>query len=334
MSYVLIQDVEKKYQETSVLSGVHMEIEKGEFVTLLGPSGCGKSTVLRILAGLTDATSGSIFIDGKEMKNVPPKEREVGMVFQSYALFPNMTVKQNVAFGLKMHKIPVAEIEVRVQEILDIVQLTDRKDAYPNQLSGGQQQRVALARSLVVRPKVLLLDEPLSALDALIRKQLQIDLRRIQREMEMTMILVTHDQEEAMAVSDHVFVMNKGKIAQMGTPVEIYTKPASEFIASFIGNYNIIHRENLEKLTGEKMDKSFEKFAIRPESVHFIETPTSYQVHAVAKDSFMNGNVIRTTFEADGIQLICERLHHGTETLQDGENYTCFIEPEDVIGLL
>lgn len=333
MSYVLLQDIKKMYHETPVLSGINMEVNKGEFVTLLGPSGCGKSTILRIIAGLTEATSGSVFIDGKEMKNVPAKNREIGMVFQSYALFPNMTVEENVAFGLKMKRVPPSEVIKRVNNILEVVRLTEKKAAFPHQLSGGQQQRVALARSLVVRPKVLLLDEPLSALDAQIRKRLQTDLRSIQREMEMTMILVTHDQEEAMAVSDHIFVMNTGEIAQRGTPVEIYTRPVSEFIARFIGNYNIILREQFENLTGCKLEGKSKKFAIRPEAIHFRQSPSSYRIQAEAIDSTMHGNVIRTIFEGEGYRFFCERLHHGTEILQKGKNYDCFIEPGDVVGL-
>jgi putative spermidine/putrescine transport system ATP-binding protein len=333
MSYVLLQDIKKIYHETPVLSGIDMEVNKGEFVTLLGPSGCGKSTILRILAGLTEATSGSVYIDGKDMRNVAPKNREIGMVFQSYALFPNMTVEDNVAFGLKMKKVPQSEVKERVDHILDVVHLTEKKAAYPNHLSGGQQQRVALARSLVVRPKVLLLDEPLSALDAQIRKRLQTDLRNIQREMEMTMLLVTHDQEEAMAVSDHIFVMKTGEIAQRGTPIDIYTRPRSEFIARFIGNYNIILREQLEKLIERHLEDDFGKYAIRPEAIHFSQTPSSYHIRAEAIDSTMHGNVIRTIFEAERIRFLCERLHHGTGTLQKGKIYDCFIEPEDVVGL-
>ena len=182
MSYVVIEGLHKMYGTSTVLSNIDMTIEKGEFVTLLGPSGCGKSTILRIIAGLTDATSGAVKIEEKNMNNIQPKNREVGMVFQSYALFPNMTVKENVAFGLKMKKVDAKDIEQQVAETLEIVHLSDKVNAYPHELSGGQQQRVALARALIVRPKVLLLDEPLSALDAQIRKKLQVDLRSIQDE--------------------------------------------------------------------------------------------------------------------------------------------------------
>lgn len=239
MSYLVIEGLHKNYGSSTVLSNINMKIDKGEFITLLGPSGCGKSTILRIVAGLTDATAGKISIEGKDMNGVQPKDRQVGMVFQSYALFPNMTVQENVAFGLRMQKENSVELEQRVQDMLELVHLSEKAHAYPKELSGGQQQRVALARALIVRPKVLLLDEPLSALDAQIRKKLQADLRAIQRKLNMTMILVTHDQEEAMAVSDRIFVMNNGSIAQSGTPTEIYTRPDNEFIANFIGHYNV-----------------------------------------------------------------------------------------------
>ncbi|KAB7705307.1 ATP-binding cassette domain-containing protein [Bacillus aerolatus] len=333
MSNVVLKDVHKQYQHTKVLTGIDMNIEDGEFVTLLGPSGCGKSTILRILSGLTDATGGTVMIDGKDMKNTPPKNRKVGMVFQSYALFPNMTVYENVAFGLKMHKKPVNEVAERVGRMLELVGLQEKKGAYPHELSGGQQQRVALARSLVVRPKVLLLDEPLSALDAQIRKHLQVELRTIQRELNMTMILVTHDQEEAMSVSDRIFVMNNGKIAQAGTPSEIYTQPKTEFVANFIGRYNVFSKEQLEKLFGTNIAISAHKYAIRPESIHLQSRVSSYPLRALAGDSVMNGNVIRTTFHAGDKSFTAEQLHHRASAFERGTEYQLFVEPEDVIAL-
>ncbi|HWO95402.1 MAG TPA: ABC transporter ATP-binding protein [Bacillus sp. (in: firmicutes)] len=333
MSYVVLKDVYKQYQDTNVLSGINMNIRDGEFVTLLGPSGCGKSTILRILSGLTDATNGEVMIDGKNMKNVSPKNRKVGMVFQSYALFPNMTVYENVAFGLKMLKKPANEVAEEVEKMLTLVGLQEKKKAYPHELSGGQQQRVALARSLVVRPKVLLLDEPLSALDAQIRKHLQVELRTIQRELKMTMILVTHDQEEAMSVSDRIFVMNNGKITQEGTPAEIYTHPKTEFVANFIGRYNVFSKDQLGKLVGKNMAVPADKYAIRPESIHLQAQPSSYQLRAVAGDSIMNGNVIRTVFQADDKQFMTEQLHHRATAFEKGMEYQLFVEPEDVIAL-
>jgi len=333
MSYIVIEGLHKKYDETTVLSNIAMTIEKGQFITLLGPSGCGKSTILRIVAGLTDATAGSIQIEGKNMKGIEPKERQVGMVFQSYALFPNMTVKENIAFGLRMQKVNNAEIEERVQEMLAIVHLTEKSNAYPKELSGGQQQRVALARALIVRPKVLLLDEPLSALDAQIRKKLQADLRAIQRQLEMTMILVTHDQDEAMAVSDKIFVMNNGEIAQSGTPTTIYTHPKSEFIASFIGHYNVFPRQTLETMIGMQLPGHHLKFAIRPEAVHIDKQDGDYCLSGVAIQSLMTGNIIRTTFKSDCV-FAMEQLHQREQTLEIGKRYTCYVAKEDVIALL
>ncbi|MFJ5765065.1 ABC transporter ATP-binding protein [Lysinibacillus sp. NPDC093210] len=332
MSYIVIEGLHKKYEQTTVLSNIEMTIEKGQFITLLGPSGCGKSTILRIVAGLTDATAGKIQIEGKNMGGIQPKERQVGMVFQSYALFPNMTVKENIAFGLRMQKINNTEVEQRVQEILAIVHLTEKANAYPKELSGGQQQRVALARALVVRPKVLLLDEPLSALDAQIRKKLQSDLRAIQRQLGMTMILVTHDQDEAMAVSDKIFVMSNGEIAQSGTPTEIYTNPKNEFVANFIGHYNVFPRHVLETMIGTKLPGDSGKFAIRPEAIHVEKKDGDFCLLGVATQSLMSGNIIRTTLEGDCV-FTMEQLHQRGQTLELGKNYKCYVAKEDVIAL-
>ncbi|MDI2585578.1 ABC transporter ATP-binding protein [Psychrobacillus sp. NEAU-3TGS] len=334
MSYVVIEGLHKMYGNNAVLSNIDMTIEKGEFVTLLGPSGCGKSTILRIVAGLTDATSGAVKIEGKNMNNIQPKNREVGMVFQSYALFPNMTVKENVAFGLKMKKMNESEIEQKAKEALAIVHLSDKEHAFPHELSGGQQQRVALARALIVRPKVLLLDEPLSALDAQIRKKLQADLRSIQTELGMTMVLVTHDQEEAMAVSDKIFVMNKGKIAQEGTPTEIYTKPESEFVANFIGHYNVFTRKELEQMIGNKLPGERQKFAIRPEAIHLTAKEGDYRFKGTAKEAVMSGNVIRTVFQAGDRSFSVEQLHERQASLVLGNTYECYVSQEDVVALL
>lgn len=333
MSYVVIEGLHKTYGTTTVLSNIDMTIEKGEFVTLLGPSGCGKSTILRIIAGLTDATDGVVKIEGKDMTRIQPKNREVGMVFQSYALFPNMTVKDNVSFGLKMKKMEQKEIEKQVQKILETVHLTEKANAFPHELSGGQQQRVALARALIVRPKVLLLDEPLSALDAQIRKKLQSDLRSIQMELGITMVLVTHDQEEAMAVSDKILVMNKGEIAQIGTPTEIYTKPKTEFIANFIGHYNVFSRQELEKMIGKTLPGKGLKFAIRPEAIHVKTEADDFYMIGIAKESVMSGNVIRTVFQAGDRTFSVEQLHQRAQHFEVGKAYECYVAPKDVIEL-
>ncbi|EAZ84755.1 ABC transporter ATP-binding protein [Lysinibacillus sp. FSL M8-0216] len=332
MSYLVIEGLHKNYGSSTVLSNINMKIDKGEFITLLGPSGCGKSTILRIVAGLTDATAGKISIEGKDMNGVQPKDRQVGMVFQSYALFPNMTVQENVAFGLRMQKENSVELEQRVQDMLELVHLSEKAHAYPKELSGGQQQRVALARALIVRPKVLLLDEPLSALDAQIRKKLQADLRAIQRKLNMTMILVTHDQEEAMAVSDRIFVMNNGSIAQSGTPTEIYTRPDNEFIANFIGHYNVFSRQVLQQMLGEPLPEPHRKFAIRPEALHFDKRNGDLCLTGIAKQSLMSGNIIRTMFEGEVLFTI-EQLHQQGYSIEMGATYKCYVAKEDVIAL-
>ncbi|MGY8832306.1 MAG: ABC transporter ATP-binding protein, partial [Pseudomonadales bacterium] len=240
MSYLSIQGLHKRYGDTAIFSDINCEIAKGEFITLLGPSGCGKSTLLRCIAGLTGVNGGQILLDGEDLVPVAPQKRGIGMVFQSYALFPNMTVQQNVAFGLRMQKVKGSEAEQRVKEVLELVELNDFAGRYPQQLSGGQCQRVALARSLVTRPRLLLLDEPLSALDARIRKHLREQIRSIQQELGLTTIFVTHDQEEALVMSDRIFLMNAGKIVQSGDAETLYTAPADAFAAGFIGNYNLL----------------------------------------------------------------------------------------------
>ena len=236
MSYIEFQDINKYFGQNHVLKGIDLSIEKGELLTLLGSSGCGKSTLLRCLAGLEAVQEGKIYLDGTDITNLDARKREIGMVFQQYSLFPNMTVEQNLAFGLKRKKTDRAEIGAEVEKALDMVGLLDKRESYPTQLSGGQQQRVALARAIVMKPKVLLLDEPLSAIDAKLRKSLQIEIRRIQKELNMTTVFVTHDQDEAMVMSDRICLLNQGQIEQSGTPVEIYTAPKTRFAASFIGS--------------------------------------------------------------------------------------------------
>lgn len=265
MSYVQINQALKRYAKAVVLQQVSLNVEKGELVTLLGPSGCGKSTLLRCIAGLETLDGGTIRVNGKDISQLPPQRRNVGMVFQSYALFPNMTVSDNIAFGLKMQKLARDQIAAKVKQAVELVHLSGKESVYPHQLSGGQQQRVALARALVTEPDILLLDEPLSALDAKIRKSLQSDLRSIQRDLKMTMILVTHDQEEAMTISDHIFVINDGEIVQQGKPEHIYASPKNEFVARFIGSYNVLTDRDLFRLTGHSVKPG--TYAIRPEVI-------------------------------------------------------------------
>ncbi len=244
--YIRIENVTKKFGDFIAVNSVSLNVYRGEIFCLLGGSGCGKTTLLRMLAGFELPTSGTIAIDGVDMSNVPPYERPVNMMFQSYALFPHMTVEQNVAFGLKQEGLPRAEIKTRVDEMLAIVKLQDFAQRKPHQLSGGQRQRVALARSLVKRPKVLLLDEPLGALDKKLREHTQFELVNIQERLGVTFIVVTHDQEEAMTLASRIGVMNQGRIVQVGTPHDIYEFPSNRFVAEFIGNVNMFEGRIVE----------------------------------------------------------------------------------------
>jgi putative spermidine/putrescine transport system ATP-binding protein len=239
-TFLSIQNVHKAFGATTVVEDFNLDVERGEFVSFLGPSGCGKTTMLRIVAGFEEPSAGMVMVGGKEVTNLKPNQRDIGMVFQAYALFPNLTVAQNIGFGLKVAGVPRAEADARVAEMLSIIKLPEFGSRYPYQLSGGQQQRVALARALAPKPKLLLLDEPLSALDAKVRVSLREEIRLIQKKLGITTIFVTHDQEEALSMSDRIVVMYGGKAEQVGTPFEIYNKPATRFVASFVGTLNIL----------------------------------------------------------------------------------------------
>ena len=263
MSFLEIDHLQKRFARTTAVEQVHLEVTRGEFVSFLGPSGCGKTTTLRIIAGFESPSSGAIRLDGVDITQRPPHQRNVGMVFQSYALFPNMTVAQNVGFGLKVAKKPAAEITQRVEEMLHLIKLPALGNRFPYQLSGGQQQRVALARALAIRPQVLLLDEPLSALDAKIRVSLRLEIRSIQRELGITTIYVTHDQEEALSLSDRIVVMSEGRVEQIGTPFEIYNFPRTAFVASFVGTLNILRGQVADPAHGKILVDGQEVFASR-----------------------------------------------------------------------
>jgi putative spermidine/putrescine transport system ATP-binding protein len=240
MSFLHLTQINKIFSDIPAVENFNLEVEQGEFISFLGPSGCGKTTTLRMVAGFELPTSGKITISDQDLTYVPPNKRNVGMVFQSYALFPNMTVAENIGYGLKVTGKPKAEIKQRVNEMLALIHLESFEMRYPGQLSGGQQQRVALARALAIHPQVLLLDEPLSALDAKIRVELRQEIRRIQQQLGITTIYVTHDQEEALSLSDRVVVMSQGRIEQVGTPAEIYSYPETEFVAKFVGQINLL----------------------------------------------------------------------------------------------
>ncbi|SDQ07364.1 putative spermidine/putrescine transport system ATP-binding protein [Curtobacterium sp. UNCCL20] len=302
---VELEAVEKHYGTHRALAGLSLRIEPGEFVSLLGPSGCGKTTALRALAGLEAIDAGSIRIDGTDVAQTPVNKRDIGMVFQQYSLFPHMTVRQNVAFGLEMRRVLAAARRQQVIDALDMVHLADFADRYPHQLSGGQQQRVALARALVTRPRVLLLDEPLSALDAKVRVSLRDEIRRIQSDLGITTVFVTHDQEEALAVSDRIAVMNAGDIEQIGTPEELYRHPSSAFTADFVGQSNrlrgdlrggdvFVYGFRVPALAGSVADGPVLAY-IRPEDVAFAEDGVTGTVVA---SSFL-GSIRRTTVRLD-----------------------------------
>ncbi|WP_028546947.1 ABC transporter ATP-binding protein [Paenibacillus taiwanensis] len=339
MTYVTIEQCSKSFGKQAVLHHLDLSFEQGEFVTLLGPSGCGKSTLLRIIAGLTTQDSGKLYIDGKEVTHTAPRDRQVGMVFQSYALFPNLTVTDNIAFGLKMNRLESKQMEREVAAMIELVGLQGKEKAFPRELSGGQQQRVALARSLVTKPKLLLLDEPLSALDAQIRKHLRKQLRDIQRRLNMTTVLVTHDQEEAMSISDRIYLMNGGRIEQAGTPHDIYTKPRSPFVAKFIGNYNVVSRDELSRMmpTLANVDKLMEStaslYAIRPETLS--EQPFEQGIPLTGKVDHLSmlGNITRCEFITEGCRLYADHLHRTFEHTIIGETKTWYIDPKDVIPL-
>lgn len=295
----------------------NLEVQKGEFVSFLGPSGCGKTTTLRMIAGFESPTSGQIVLDGRDITDIPPNQREVGMVFQSYALFPNMTVAGNVGFGLKVMKKPTDEIKQRVEEMLALINMPEFANRYPHQLSGGQQQRVALARALALRPDVLLLDEPLSALDAKIRVSLRSEIRAIQQKLGITAIYVTHDQEEALSLSDRVVVMNAGKMEQVGTPFEIYNFPQTKFVASFVGTLNTATAQvtdpangllsmngvQLELADGLKDRAKGDEImiAIRPERFSFVteEQKTNIMDCTIKNITFL-GSVVRIQMDISG----------------------------------
>ncbi|HYQ50982.1 MAG: ABC transporter ATP-binding protein [Pseudomonas sp.] len=322
MSFVSVQRLHKSYAGTQVFENIDCQIERGEFVTLLGPSGCGKSTLLRCIAGLTPVDGGQILLDGQDIVPLSPQKRGIGMVFQSYALFPNMTVEQNVAFGLRMQKVKADERQARVREALELVELGSFAGRYPHQLSGGQCQRVALARSLVTRPRLLLLDEPLSALDARIRKHLREQIRGIQRELGLTTIFVTHDQEEALTLSDRIFLMNQGRIVQSGDAETLYTAPVDLFAAGFIGNYNLLDPDSASRLLQRPVAS---RLAIRPES---ITLGRQGELDGEVRSHSLLGNVIRYRVRVRDVELVVDVLNRSSADLHaDGQRVSLSIDP-------
>jgi putative spermidine/putrescine transport system ATP-binding protein len=298
MAYLELRGVRRTFGPVVALDSIDLNLEQGEFLSLLGPSGCGKTTALRLVAGFDRADAGQILVDGRDLTRVPPNKRDMGMVFQAYSLFPNMTAEQNVEFGLRIRGKDRGDRRKRVQELLELVGLGHATNRYPHQLSGGMQQRVALARSLAIEPRVLLLDEPLSALDAKVRVQLREEIRRIQLELGITTLYVTHDQEEALSMSDHVAVMYGGRIEQMGTPSEMYTRPATPFVAEFIGTMNRLEATVTDPVNGAvdhggvTLQLDAARGRERGERVLVLIRPESLELTASANGGPSGGNML------------------------------------------
>lgn len=345
-----VSHVDKYYGDNHVVSDMNLKVREGEFLTLLGSSGCGKTTTLRMIAGFEDPTSGEICIEGNPVAGKAPFERNVNTVFQSYALFPHMTIFDNVAYGLRIAKVPKADIATRVSEILELVQLEGFERRYPAQLSGGQKQRVAIARALVMHPTVLLLDEPLGALDLKLRKQMQLELKRLQRKLGITFVYVTHDQEEAMTMSDRIAVMHDGVLDQLGTPEEIYERPQTKFVATFIGETNIFEGCVNEVDTTKRISVGLENgnvtvapqegfrfgefvtISVRPEKLRVsLEPREGFSLYGVVRDYIYVGSVIKCNVVLpDSNEVRFERLA-GDELPKPGEVVFPYWEPDDCV---
>ncbi|WP_346933596.1 spermidine/putrescine ABC transporter ATP-binding protein [Clostridium sp.] len=332
-----IKNISKTFDEHKVLDNISLDIKKNEFVTLLGPSGCGKTTTLKIIAGFETCDDGEITFEDKKINNVPPYERQINTVFQKYALFPHMNVYENIAFGLKIKKMSKVEIDKKVTDVLKLVDLQGFEKRKTDSLSGGQQQRIAIARAIVNEPKVLLLDEPLGALDLKLRKEMQIELKRIQKQLGITFIFVTHDQEEALTMSDTVVVMNRGVIQQMGTPEDIYNEPMNRFVARFIGESNIttgiMHEDFKVEFCNhlfECVDKGFAKnenidVVIRPEDIKIVGKEEG-NLKGTVKSSVFKGVHYELEVEEDSMTFIL----HNTKNFAIGTEIGMDIYPEDI----
>ena len=332
-----LRNLSKRYGDNQVLDNLSLDIKKNEFLTLLGPSGCGKTTTLKIIAGFEYADEGKVLFEEKDITDIPPYERQINTVFQKYALFPHMNIYENIAFGLKIKKMPKDEIDKKVKEMLKLVALEGFENRQVESLSGGQQQRVAIARALVNEPKVLLLDEPLGALDLKLRKEMQMELKKIQKKLGITFIFVTHDQEEALTMSDKIIVMNKGKIQQMGTPQDIYNEPENSFVARFIGESNIFDGVMLEDYLVEFcstkfkcVDKDFEKnenieVVIRPEDIKMVE-PQKGMLKGKVTSVLFKGVHYEIEVNENGRKWIL----HNTQSAIVGSELGLDIYPEDI----
>ncbi len=334
---VSLQDVTVAFDGEIVLDRVSLDIQNGEFITLLGPSGCGKTTTLRILGGFVEPQAGTVTFDGRSMKGVPPHKRQVSTIFQRYALFPHLNVYDNIAFGLRVRKTPEAELCERVEQVLNMVNLRGFEKRRIQALSGGQQQRVAIARALVTRPKMLLLDEPLAALDLKLRKDMQVELKNIQKSLGITFVFVTHDQEEALSMSDRVVVMNDGRIQQIGTPQDVYNEPQNAFVADFIGESNIIDgvmlRDGLCRFAGrdfECVDGGFDReqpvdVVIRPEDVK-VGAPEAGMLSGLVTGSTFKGVHYEVIVDVNGFKWMVQT----TACITVGEHIGLTVGPEDI----
>ncbi|MBD2326402.1 TOBE-like domain-containing protein [Alkalinema sp. FACHB-956] len=326
---ITVQQVSKRFGSFQALDQVNVDIESGSLVALLGPSGSGKSTLLRLIAGLETPDSGKIFLTGKDATYQSVQARNIGFVFQHYALFKHMTVRRNIAFGMEIRKMPATKIQRRVEELLDLVQLSGLGDRYPSQLSGGQRQRVALARALAVEPKVLLLDEPFGALDAKVRKDLRAWLRRLHDEVHVTTVFVTHDQEEAMEVSDQIVVMNKGKVEQVGTPAQVYDHPASAFVMSFIGPVNVLPTSS--RIFQESgFDSANPEMFLRPHDIQVELQPNASTVPARVQRLIHLGWEIQAELVLDdGQEMVAHLTRERFDQLNLTENQRIHVKPKD-----
>ena len=319
-SILQLQQIRKSFANTEVLKGIDLEAGQGEFITLLGASGCGKTTTLRIIAGLELPDSGQVILEDRDITDWEPNRRDVNTVFQNYALFPHMNVADNVGYGLKIRKVPKAQIAERVERALRLVQLEEYGKRMPDQLSGGQKQRIAIARAVINEPKVLLLDEPLGALDLKLRRQMQLELKRLQKQLGITFIYITHDQEEAINMSDRIGVMHEGVLEQMGTPNEVYYRPRTSYVADFVGNANILH-------------KNGETLAIRSENIRMDGESVCTQEAVVVEKSFAGGQ-LRILFRLSDGQLLTASRYGIDNDMQAGETVKIGWDAKDAVKVI
>ena len=319
-SILQLRQIRKSFDNTEVLKGIDLEVAQGEFITLLGASGCGKTTTLRIIAGLELPDAGQVILEGQDITNCEPNKRDVNTVFQNYALFPHMNVSDNVGYGLKIRKVPKAEIERKVEQALRLVQLEEYGKRMPDQLSGGQKQRIAIARAVINEPKVLLVDEPLGALDLKLRRQMQLELKRLQKQLGITFIYITHDQEEAINMSDRIGVMHEGILEQLGTPNEVYYQPQTSYVADFVGNANILH-------------KNGETFAIRSENILMNGEAVCTQEAVVVEKSFAGGQ-LRILFRLPDGQTLTASRYGIDNDLQPGQKVQIGWDAKDAVKVI